>query len=299
MSDASEFGFGVEPPELAEVWAALVEDQGVDTRRVVIAVRDGALVIGGAVGSPEEVDRALSVVSGFGVSVVDRLQVDLALREDDQEPLRAERVEPADPDELLIGSADMLAGPEATITEDLTRAFDENEPLEPPEQPLFPPTPAEARRARTPTAEEPTIDADEAADDRPAAADLTEQDLRQAAAGHSLPALDPELDATQDDSGAEPGGVDELGSAPSEADAQDEFPPRVPGTGPGPGAVGEPTTEGGPLGGTPATETGAAGSDSASADPARGGSGGVQETGEPGPQAEDDPALRDEPPTDR
>jgi hypothetical protein len=292
--------FGLDPPELAEIWAALDDASGVDTRRVLLAARGEAIVLGGSVGGPEEADRAVAIVSRFGVPIVDRLQIDSALREETEPPRPAEQAEPADPDEVLVGSSDMLAGPEAMITDDVARALDENVPLEPPDEPLFPPTPAEARRARTPGPEAATVDADEAADDqRPAAADLTSQDLHEAAAGHPLPALDPELDATQDDSGAEPAGVDELGAAPSEAAAEDEFPPLVPGTDPGPGAVGEPTTDGGQFGGTPATETGAVGADTASADPARGGSGGVQETGEPGPEVKDDPGIRDEPPTDR
>ena len=292
--------FGGEPPELAEIRAALDEAEGVDARRIVLAPDDGRAVVGGSVASPEEADRALGIVEGFGVPVVDRLQVDPGLREGTERPSPAERVEPADQDEVLVGEPDMLAGPDAAITDDVARSLDDNEPLQPPDEPLFPPTPAEARRARTPGPEEPTVDADEAVDDeRPAAADLTGQDLREAAAGRPLPALDPELDATQDDSGAEPAGVDELGVAPSEAEAEDRFPPPVPGTGPGAGAVGEPTTEGGPVGGEPATETGAIGADTASADPARGGSGGVQETGKPGPEAEEDPAIRDQPPADR
>jgi BON domain len=294
------WAFGTEPPELSEIRQALDDAEGVDARRVVLAADDGRAVLGGSVASAEEADRAVAIVERFGVPVVNRLQIDTALREGTERPPPAERVEPADQDEVLIGDPDMLAGPEAAITTDVARALDENEPLEPPEEPLFPPTPAEARRASRPGPEGPTVDADDAVDDqRPAAADLTAQDLREAAAGHPLPSLDPELDATQDDSGAEPTGVDELGAAPSEAAAEDRFPPLVPGTEPGPGAVGEPTTGGGPLGGVPATETGAIGADTASADPARGGSGGVQETGEPGPEAEEDPAIRDEPPSDR
>jgi hypothetical protein len=292
--------FGTEPPGLDEIRLALDEADGVDARRVVVAADDGRVVLGGWVASAEEADRAVAAVERLGVPVVNRLQVDTALREGTGEPRPAERVQPASEDEVLIGDPDMLAGPEAAITTDVARALDENEPMQPPDEPLFPPTPAEARRASPRGPDQPTVDADEAGDDqRPAAADLTAQDLREAAAGHPLPALDPELDATQDDAGVQPSGVDELGAAPSEAAAADRFPPLVPGAEPGPGAVGEPTTGGGPLGSEPAVETGAIGADTASADPARGGSGGVQETGEPGPEAEEDPAIRDEPPSDR
>jgi BON domain len=203
---AGQREFGTEPPDPAEIWAALEDDDGIDTRRVLVAVRDEAVVLGGAVASPEEADRASSVVSSFGVPVVNRLQIDPALREGGDEPRPVEQVEPVDSDEVLVGDPDMLAGPDARITDDVARSLDENEPLEPPEDALFPPTPAETLQARTPGPEEPTIDEDEAAEDelpaaelRPAAADLTEEDLREAAAGRPLPALDPELDATQDD----------------------------------------------------------------------------------------------------
>jgi hypothetical protein len=43
------------------VAAALREDEGVDDRRVVMAMRDGSLVVGGSVPSPEEADRTLSI----------------------------------------------------------------------------------------------------------------------------------------------------------------------------------------------------------------------------------------------
>jgi hypothetical protein len=79
--------------------------------------------------------------------------------------------------------------------------------------------------------------------------------------------------------------------------AHDQDPPPTSGT--EGGAETERTSRYDPLEGTPATETGAKGADTASADPARGGSGGVQETGEPGPPAEEDPAIRGVPPTDR
>ena len=71
---------------------------------------------------------------------------------------------------------------------------------------------------------------------------------------------------------------------------------QVPGTAKGPGAGGEPTTGGGPRGGTPATETGAVGADTAPADPARDASGGGQKIAgtDRGPAAPDDRAIREE-----
>jgi hypothetical protein len=205
--------FDTEPPDLGEVSAALDEDEGVDDRRVVLALRDGSLVVGGSVASPEEADRALLVAERFGVPVVDRLQVDPALREGTERPPPAEEAEPLE-DEVLVGGTDMPAGPDAEITDDVARSLEENEPLAPPEEPLFPPTAAGERQAVTAGRPEPDLDADEAVDDeRPAAADLTEQDLREAAKGRPLPSLDPDLDATAEDPGAGPGGVDELGDS--------------------------------------------------------------------------------------
>jgi hypothetical protein len=205
--------FGTEPPDLEEVSAALREDEGVDDRRVVLAMRDASLVVGGSVATREEADRALLIAERFSARVVDRLQVDPALREGVERPPAAEDAEPAE-DEVLVGGTDMLAGPGSEITDDVAGSLEENEPLEPPEEPLFPARPAEDRRSRG-GGPEPDVDADEAVDDeRPAAADLTEQDLREAAEGRPLPSLDPDLDATAEDPGTGRGGVDELGDSP-------------------------------------------------------------------------------------
>ena len=67
----------------------------------------------------------------------------------------------------------------------------------------------------------------------------------------------------------------------------------VPGASAGVGAIGE-SQQGGGLGGTPATESGSTGSDTRSADPVRSGTGGTMtDSGtSSGPQADDDPALR-------
>jgi hypothetical protein len=139
--------FDTEPPDLEEVSAALHDDEGVDDRRLVLAMRDASLVVGGSVASREEADRALLVAERFGMAVVDRLQVDPALREGAERRPPTEEAEPAE-DELLVGGTDMGSGPESEITDDVARSLEENEPLEPPEEPLFPPTPAESRRAR-------------------------------------------------------------------------------------------------------------------------------------------------------
>jgi hypothetical protein len=73
--------FGTEPLDLEAVSAALRDDERVDDRWVVLAVREGSLVVGGSVASPEEADRTLLLAERFGLPVVDRLRVDPALRE--------------------------------------------------------------------------------------------------------------------------------------------------------------------------------------------------------------------------
>ena len=75
-----------EPPDLERVSDALYEDEGVDDRRVVLAVRNRELVVGGSVGSPEEANRALLVAERFGAPVVDRLQVDPGLHDPPNRP---------------------------------------------------------------------------------------------------------------------------------------------------------------------------------------------------------------------
>jgi hypothetical protein len=215
--------FDTEPPDLEEIAADLHDDDGVDDRRVVLAAEGDALVVGGSVATQEEADRALLVAERSGAQVVDRLQIDPAVREGIEEPSRAEEIEPLE-DEVLVGGTDMLAGPDTEFTDDLQASLDENEPLEPPEEPLFPSTQGEARNAEPWKVEEdadPELDVDlddVTEDDRPAAADLTEQDLREAAEGRPLPPLDPDLDATAEDldPATGPGGVDELGDSPRE-----------------------------------------------------------------------------------
>src|SRR6266498_3126164 len=95
--------FGTEPPTFDEIIVALEEAEGVDARRLVLAPDDGRALLGGSVASPEEADRAVAIVEGFGVQVVNRVQVDPALREGTERPAPAERVEPVEPNEVLVG----------------------------------------------------------------------------------------------------------------------------------------------------------------------------------------------------
>jgi hypothetical protein len=221
----------LDPEDLAQLRAALEESGAVGTTRVDLVSTDrDEVVLRGAVASAEEADTAALIVEQQGATVVNELHVDPALREGLVEPVEREEAVPAE-GELLVGDPDMLAGPDAAITGSREEAFEENEPWDPPDEPLLPPTLAEQRGLGP--ADETGIDvagldeADEVDDGRPAAADLTAQDLREAAEGRPLPALDPELDAAAADPlrGASGGSMDDLGTDRG-PETQDDPPPR-------------------------------------------------------------------------
>ena len=273
----------------------------VGDERIEVATRDDDVVLLGAVASPEEATVAGQLAEEYAVSVVNELQVDRGLREGLEEPLDSEPASPAE-DEVLVGSTDMLAGPDAAPTEDLAEALDENEPWTPPDVPQLAPTATEQRggwAAENGLALSEWEDAggdpddlldeeDRAARDGLSAPDLTPADFERAAEGGELPSLDPTA-ATSGDPEAEP--------SPAETGGWGEdMVEQVPGTAKGPGAVGEYETDGGELGGTPALETGAIGADTAPSDPARDATGGVEKMAgtDRGPAAPDDRAIRGE-----
>jgi hypothetical protein len=274
----------------------------VDDERIEIATRDDDVVLLGAVASPEEATVAGQLAEEYATSVVNELQVDRGLREVVEEPLDTEPASPAG-DEVLVGSTDMLAGPDSAPTEDLAEALDENEPWTPPDVPQLAPTvteqrggvPAEDRLALEEWDEaggEPDDlldEEDRAAREGRSAPDLAEAELERAAEGGELPSLDP--------TAATPGGDPEAEPSPAETGGWGEdMVEQVPGTAKGPGAVGEPDIQGGALGGIPALETGAIGADTAPSDPARDASGGVQKMAgtDRGPAAPEDRAVREE-----
>jgi hypothetical protein len=283
----------------ADVLEQIRERLRVSTRvgdeRIEVAARDDDVVLLGAVASPEEATVAGQLAEEYTTSVVNELQVDRGLREGfDEDPLATEPASPTE-DEILIGSTDMLAGPDAAPTQDLAEALDENEPWSPPDVPQLAPTVTE-QRGGMPAADRLALsewdeaggdpddlldEEDRAAREGASAPDLAAADLHHAADGGQLPSLDP--------TAATPGGDPEAEPPSVEGGRGDDMVEQVPGTAKGPGAVGEPTTEGGPLGGTPALETGAVGADTAPSDPARDASGGVR-----GPAAPDDRAIREE-----
>jgi BON domain len=272
----------------------------VDDERIEVATRDDDVVLLGTVASPEEATVAGQLAEEYATSVVNELQVDRGLREEVEEPLDTEPASPAG-DEVLVGSTDMLAGPDTAPTEDLAEALDENEPWTPPDVPQLAPTvteqrggvPAEDRLALEEWDEaggEPDDlldEEDRAGRDGVSAPDLAEAELEQAAEGVELPSLDP--------TAATPGGDPEAEPEPFETGTwADDMVEQVPGTAKGPGAVGEYETDGDELGGTPALETGAIGADTAPSDPAR--DGGVERVAgtDRGLAAQEDRAIRGE-----
>ena len=113
--------------------------------RIAVATRDDDVVLLGAVASPEESTVAGQLAEEYATSVVNELQIDRGLREGfDDDPMDTEPASQAG-DEVLIGSTDMLAGPDAAPTEDLAEALDENEPWSPPDVPQLAPTATEQR----------------------------------------------------------------------------------------------------------------------------------------------------------
>jgi hypothetical protein len=290
----------------SEVLERIRERLRVSTRvgdeRIEVATRDDDVVLLGAVATPEEATVAGQLAEEYATSVVNELVVDRGLREWIEEPQDTEPASPAG-DEVLIGSTDMLAGPDAAPTEDLAEALDENEPWTPPDVPQLAPTATEQRGG---WAQENALalsewedeggdpddlldDEDRAARDGISAPDLAAADLDRATDGGQLPSLDPTV--------ATPGGDPEAEPEPFETGSwADDMAEQVPGTAKGPGAVGEYETEGGELGSVPALETGAVGADTAPSDPARDASGGVQKIAgtDRGPAAPEDRAVREE-----
>jgi hypothetical protein len=194
----------VDADVLEEIRERLRVSTRVEDERVEVAARGDDVVLLGAVASPEEATVAGQLAEEYASSVVNELQVDRGLREGLEEPLDTEPAAPA-ADEVLVGSVDMLAGPDAAPTEDLAEALDENQPWTPPDVPQLAPTATE-QRGGVPAADRLALseweqaggdpddlldEEDRAARDGPSAPDLAPADLDRAADGGQLPSLDP------------------------------------------------------------------------------------------------------------
>jgi BON domain len=283
--------------ELGVIREALDAEDRVDASRIDLEVRGNAVVLQGLVAAPDESIAAEIIVGEFADKVINELRVDEGSREGIAAPADVEVAVPAE-NEVLIGSTDMLAGPDAEITSDMAEAFAENEPWDPPDAPSMGLTASEqvshlsGGDASEHSGEDPDADSVERSDF--SLPDLTQQDLEAAARGEPVAALDPDAVAPPPQPEPDPLGVDAFGNEPPEGVTPAVRP--VAGSDKGIGATGEGTVGGTGISGTPATETGAEGADTASADPARSATGSTAKgTGtERGPQAPEDPPLRED-----
>jgi BON domain len=155
----------------------------VEDERIEVATRDDDVVLLGAVASPEEATVAGLLAEEYASSVVNELVVDRGLREGLEAPLDDEPAAPAG-DEVLVGSTDMLAGPDAAPTEDLAEALDENLPWSPPDVPQLAPTATE-QRGGVPAADRLALSEWEAAGGDPD--DLLDEEDRAAREGPGAP----------------------------------------------------------------------------------------------------------------
>jgi hypothetical protein len=281
--------------DVDEIREALISSEKVDAGRIDVSVDGTTVVLRGSVPEPEQGDLAEMLAGNLASDVRNELRVDAALREGAVDPQPVEEAIPAE-GEILVGSTDMLAGPdEGGMVADTSRAFEENEPWDPPEEPQLAGTPAEVR-GETGFGAGATVDEEEAAatgDETPAAPDLTLKDLQASAAGAAPPSLDETATAPRDQAQPDPVGLDPLGHTPPEGAG--DFPAPVPGASSGIGGVGEGTAGGGSISGVPATETGSLGADTRGADPVRSTGGSMTDAGtERGPQSREDAALRED-----
>ncbi len=297
--DGVDVTSGESDEDLVEIRAMLDESDRIDATRIQLSSAGDAILLRGSVATADEAKAAEILVSEYAGDVINELRIDRGLREGIVEPVAAERATPPS-DEVLVGDVEMLAGPDAAVTDDLSVALEENEPWNPPDEPSLAPTAAEYGGELS-FGDGGPLDEDEASvgdDAGVAAADLSHEELTAAADGATVPSVDPERVAPDATDAREPRSVDAFGYAPPEGvDAMVE---RVPGTSGGHGAMAESTEGGGSIGSVAATETGATGADTAAADPARAGTGGsMTDSGTSrGPEAKDDPAIREDFPQD-
>lgn len=195
------------------ILAALEGSDRIDASRIDLEFEGDEVVVSGAVASAEEATWVETVVARFASNVTNNLRVDRGLREGIVEPTAAEPVVPAE-GEVLVGSTDMLAGPEAEVTSDISIALQENVPWDPPEEPLLAPTASEYGGEVSFGDGDPGA----AGEDVPAtvdpgdfsAPDLTKEDLEAAAKGSPVPSLDPDYVAPSPLTEEEPLAMDPL-----------------------------------------------------------------------------------------
>ena len=286
----------MDPDDVAEISVALEESDRVDHSRIAVEAADDAIVLRGAVATTDAAHVAEIIASEYTDNVINELRIDRGLREGTAEATPGEAASPRD-DEVLVGATDMLAGPEAEITSDMSTALEENQPWDPPDEPSLAPSVPEyggdVSFGDGGPIENEDVATDEADRAEYSAADLSKEELEAAARGATVPSLPPE-DLGAPEAEPHPLGVDDSTVYPPEK--ADDWPSRVPGASGGVGAVGEVDQAGGSVGGTPATETGSVGADTRNADPVRSATGGsMTDSGTSrGPESRDDAAVRED-----
>jgi hypothetical protein len=156
-------GQGLTLPMVIRRLGVVADDEGTagDARRALGRLSEVAL---------DHLDAVDPEADGVPAELVDRLreryrarqahldhqrEVGRGLREGIEEPLDTEPAS-ATGDEVLVGSTDRLAGPDAFPTQDLAEALDENEPWTPPDVPQLAPTAASP--GGDPEAEPPSVE---------------------------------------------------------------------------------------------------------------------------------------------
>jgi hypothetical protein len=290
----------MDPEDLRAIRQALEDSPRVEASRITVGYAragpgeglGGTVRLSGAVGDSTEAAAAETIASEYAPRVVNHLRIDPGLREGIASHPPWEAAVPVE-GEVLVGSPDMLSGPEPETMADQLEALSDNQPWDPPSQPWMAPTPAEAVEPRydgdpdDDEEEDPTL-----GDESPSAPDLSADQLRQGVTGARAPSLGPEAAVEPAEwrlADPSPASAAPDGDAPSKDYPEMSLGLEYPGAGD-------------PLAGVPALETGAKGADTEFADPARNlsasgaGAGGVAR----GPQArdEDEETLREDLPED-
>jgi hypothetical protein len=130
--------------DLLAIRQALQDAPQVDAGRIDVGVSsDGtAVTLVGAVADAEAAAAEL-IASGYADRVLNELRIDPGLREGISRSVEIEPALPAE-GEVLVGSTDMLAGPEPEAMTDQLEALAESQPWDPPDEPWLPPTPESA-----------------------------------------------------------------------------------------------------------------------------------------------------------
>jgi hypothetical protein len=177
----------VSPEVLDQVRAALAEAPTVEDARIDVRPEGDAVVLAGAVPTPEQAEVAAMIAARHADSVANRLLVDAHLREDPTVPDvggAADRRRPPRGGQLTVQSSSGEPEPLGTdLHQDADAALAENTPLDPPDAPHMAPSAGEQRGvlSRDSDAEEFAEPGDEPADGAKSLADVPQQELEHRA----------------------------------------------------------------------------------------------------------------------